>query len=87
MLRAEIIPAVMYSRMSSTSLMEYTLVQSVMLRAPSSSSRVIALKFCLFNETSFVPGLWLPALTVVTTGLWSVVLSGIFFDSEMSPLV
>jgi hypothetical protein len=59
----------------------------VMLRAPSSSSRVIALKFCLFNETSFEPGLWLPALRVVTTGLWSVLLSGITFDSEMRPLV
>jgi hypothetical protein len=79
----------MYSRMSSTPLMAYTLVQSVMLRAPSSSSRVIALKFCLFKETSFVPGLWLwlPALTVVTTGLWSVLLLGITFDSKMSPLV
>jgi hypothetical protein len=79
----------MKSRMSSTSLMAYTLVQSVLVRAPSSSSHVIALKFCLFKETSFLPGLWpwLPALTVVTTGLWSVVLSGNTINSEMSPLV
>jgi hypothetical protein len=58
-------------------------------KSPLKLFRVIALKFCLFKETSFVPGQWLrlPALTVVTTGLWSVVLSGITFDSEMSPLV
>jgi hypothetical protein len=48
MMRAKIIPDVMKSRMSSTSLMAYTLVQLVLLRAHSSSYLVIALKFRLF---------------------------------------
>jgi hypothetical protein len=73
--------------MLSTSLMAFTRVQLVRFRAPSSSPRVIALKFCLLSDTSFVPGQLPPALTVVTTGLWSVVASGITFDSETSPLV
>jgi hypothetical protein len=54
MSRAKTIPAVMYSRTGSTSLMLYTFVQLVRFRAPSSSCLVMALKFCLFKETSFV---------------------------------
>jgi hypothetical protein len=84
---AETILAVMKSRMSSTSLKEYTQVQSVRLRAASSSPRVIALKFRLLSETSFLHGRWPPALIVVKTGLWSVVALGITFYSETSPLV
>jgi hypothetical protein len=87
MSRAETIPAIMKMRMSSTSLMAYTSDQSVSFNVPSSSSRVIALKFHLLSETNLiVPGQRPPALTVVTTGLWSVVASGVTLDSETSPL-
>ena len=61
--RAETIPAVMKSRMSSTLLMAYSLVQSVMFRAFSSSPRLMALKFRLLSETNFVEKGGIPLTT------------------------